>query len=133
MKTSLSILAATAVILGSGLLVPAAHAQTPPPATSAPAARTTARTAVVTAKRETLTLTLGGFAADGNQVTATIDGYAPFVIHFGSALKYTVIWDDLGGSDKTHTWRFVVKAADEKTDRVLVGKSVPTITHKARA
>jgi hypothetical protein len=75
---------------------------------------------------ETLTYAISGYPADGNTFTYTIDGYKPATIRFGSALKYRIVFDDLGGSDKAHTWKFVIDAVGSSMDRTISGTSAPT-------
>lgn len=75
---------------------------------------------------ETLSYAISGYPANGNTFTYTIDGYKTTTIKFGSALNYKIIFDDLGGSDKAHAWKFVINAVGTSMDKTISGKSNPT-------
>lgn len=75
---------------------------------------------------ETLTYSISGYPANGNTFTYTVDGYKTATIEFGATLNYKIIFDDLGGSDKAHAWKFVINAVGTKMDKTVSGKSNPT-------
>lgn len=72
---------------------------------------------------ETISISLSGYPTTGNTFTYSIDNAAPETIEFGSTLSYRVAFDDLGGSDKPHSWRISVDAPGTKSDRLWTGSS----------